>query len=322
MERFGIIHLNKSLLQEPNHESLIQQEALSQVLDKVQFHEKYFLKFETCMRKIYFFDQSRLDDQTLEIYQSLEKLPRLDLFEGEQAYVFILEVIAGLKSSIKGETEIFGQFKNFYDQIKIKEWMAMGNLLKTFEQLIQDCKFLREKHIKNWGSQSYGSVSRKLLDKQTPVFLLGSGHLAQEIAPWLEQIPTKILITRENSKTRFQKEFANFKNLTYSELRSELKSFAGPVNIILAAPIANSCIKTSLEGIPVKTFIDWRGDHRWDFTSNMDYFHLSDIKSQHVETEETLNQKIHLVQNEIKLLVDKFKKKVQLNPWGWDDICA
>lgn len=315
MEHFGIIHLNKSHFQ-------TQEAKTSQLLARIQLQEVHFLKFETCMRKIYFFDHSRLDNQSLELLSSFEELSFFELLEGDQAYAFILEVIAGLKSTIKGETEIFGQFKIFYDQIKNKDLMGIGSLLKTFEQLIQDCKYLREKHIKNWGSQSYGSVSRKLLDKQTPVFLLGSGHLAQEIAPWLEQITTKILITRENSKTRFQKEFVNFKNLTYQEFRSELEKHSGPVNIILAAPIENSCFKASLEGIPIKTFIDWRGDHRWDLISNVDYFHLSDIQSQHVETEETLNQKIHLVQNEIKLLVEKLKKKVQLNPWGWDDICA
>ncbi len=321
MERFGIIHFDKSLTAEI--ESSFSKGSMDEFFHSLNHLEKDFIKFETCMRKIYFFDSTRLSESALSFYhKQIKKVPQINLFESEQAYSFILEVIAGLKSSIKGETEIFGQFKIFYDHFKTQDLVAMGGLLKTFEQLILDCKHLREKHIKNWGSQSYGSVSRKLLDKNTPVILLGSGHLAQEIAPWLEQNPNKVIVTRESSKTRFNKEFATFKNISYQELPALLKAQEGPVNIILAAPIANSCIQDKLAMASIKTFIDWRGDHRWLESNYKEYYHLSDIKNQFIESEESLNQKVHLVRQEIQTLVEKLKKKVQLNPWGWDDICA
>ena len=101
-----------------------------------------------------------------------------------------------------------------------------------------------------------------------------------------------------------------------------LKAQEGPVNIILAAPIANSCIQDKLAMASIKSFIDWRGDHRWLESNYKEYYHLSDIKNQFIESEESLNQKVHLVRQEIQTLVEKLKKKVQLNPWGWDDICA
>lgn len=321
MERFGIVHFDKTLTAEL--ESHFAKDSVNDFFHALNTLEKDFIKFETCMRKIYFFDTSRLSDKACELYQNhLAKIPLVNLFESEHAYTFVLEVIAGLKSSIKGETEIFGQFKNFYDHFKTQELVAMGGLLKTFEQLILDCKFLREKHIKNWGSQSYGSVSRKLLDKNTPVLLLGSGHLAQEIAPWLAQISRKVVVTRANSQTRYHKEFAAFENISYQDLSAFLDSNSGPVNIILAAPIANTCIEDKLSKASIKTFIDWRGDHRWEQRNYEQYFHLSDIQNQFIETEESLSQKIYSVQQEIQVLVDKLKKKVQLNPWGWDDICA
>ena len=110
----------------------------------------------------------------------------------------------------------------------------------------------------------------------------------------------------------------------------------GNVNIVVAAPISNSCLETIIEPMQVNKLIDWRGDQKIDFNINGrpkvdekvpakkidEYFHLNDIKLVLAESEESLEEKVQVVQLEIQKMIENFRKKVQLNPWGWDDICA
>ena len=57
--------------------------------------------WETCLRKIIFAENLH-DDKN-----------QLELFEDEAAISFLIEVLCGLQSRVIGETEIFGQFKQF-----------------------------------------------------------------------------------------------------------------------------------------------------------------------------------------------------------------
>ena len=41
-----------------------------------------------------------------------------EVFTGQNAYVFLLEVVCGLKSPILGETEVHGQYREFLERIK------------------------------------------------------------------------------------------------------------------------------------------------------------------------------------------------------------
>ena len=67
--------------------------------------------FETCLRKIYFFDEDAEIRTEL-----LEK--KIKFYQGSEALQRLLEVLCGLHSRVLGETEIFGQFKKFIDSIE------------------------------------------------------------------------------------------------------------------------------------------------------------------------------------------------------------
>lgn len=310
MEHFGILHFFKA-----------QGSSQNELIQELEQQESSFIKFETCMRKIYFFQQAHLDKNQEQLLEKITRSSHFEYMNREVAYTFVLEVITGLKSNIKGETEIFGQFKAFCETVKSKKILGIGLLQQIFDQLIIDCKYLRDKHIKNWGSQSYGSLSRKLLDKGTPVFLLGSGQLAKEISPWLEQIPNKYLVVRDLTKT-YEKEFQNFQKISYDNFRQLSSGFDTTINLIIAAPLVNEDLSRFFNRYRLKTIIDWRGDQKISSSLCETYFHLSHIKGALAESEESLSTKVNLVKQEIQVLVEKWGKKIQLNPWGWDDICA
>src|ERR1041385_6331828 len=59
-------------------------------------------QWTTCLRQIAFWHQSLpLPDGSF------------DVFSGEDAYAFCLEVVCGLRSPLAGETEVMGQFRDF-----------------------------------------------------------------------------------------------------------------------------------------------------------------------------------------------------------------
>src|SRR5205085_5331838 len=86
--------------------------------------------------------------------------PTVEVFRGQQAYAFLLEVICGLNSPIVGETAVMGQFKDFLLDAKFPR-TSWGNFLRQLvTNLMIDAKRVRARHMQGIGSQSYGSLVR------------------------------------------------------------------------------------------------------------------------------------------------------------------
>ena len=108
-------------------------------------------------------------------------------FLGHSAYEFLLETICGLKSRILGENEIVHQFKEAYAQF-LSHSNPNRHVQNTLEKLFKDAKKIRTQHLKELGLQTYAGIVRKILmdkligsDFSTPILILGSGQLAEDI---------------------------------------------------------------------------------------------------------------------------------------------
>ncbi|MBC99386.1 MAG: hypothetical protein CME63_16705 [Halobacteriovoraceae bacterium] len=115
-----------------------------------------------------------------------ETLPQEE-FTGSDAYEFLLETICGLKSRILGENEIVHQFKEAYSQF-LEHSNPNRHVQKILEKLFKDAKKIRTKHLREIGLQTYAGIVRKILnekllgaDLDTPILILGSGQLAEDI---------------------------------------------------------------------------------------------------------------------------------------------
>ncbi|MDX9730870.1 MAG: hypothetical protein RBT63_03775 [Bdellovibrionales bacterium] len=115
------------------------------------------------------------------------------------AYERILEIACGLHSPLVGETEVFGQFKEafqncidrFSRQGASSEQVAFAATLRHWHKaLIEDVKLVRETHLRDLGSQSYGSLVRREVRefREPKIEFLGSGQLVSEILPWLLKV--------------------------------------------------------------------------------------------------------------------------------------
>jgi hypothetical protein len=112
----------------------------------------------------------------------------IEMFEGADAYAFMLRFACGLESKLVAETEIFGQIKQVWRQFS-EHGSALARKLSPWIQLLfQDAKAVRAQYLAKLGSASYGSQVRRLLGEDAkggPILLIGAGQLAQSVAPWL-----------------------------------------------------------------------------------------------------------------------------------------
>ncbi len=263
--------------------------------------------FVTCLRSLAIsFEETELPGVTAED----------QIFRGESAYRFLLEVACGLKSPIIGETEVFGQFRHFADAWKEKA--------AFFQNLYADVKSIRQVHLSHLGSQSYGSWVRKRLKSHETVHILGTGQLAQEILIWLKKQNAKITLhsrTPQMAKERLHKalgdamdgvEVADFKN------RTNLKKSV----LIVASPLKAREIAFWLDGQKPSLVIDLRDDSSTDSLIVPKSVRLSDIFG---EIESSRRQATDKVQKARAMVTDLAAKRFrsQTNrPFGWDDLCA
>ena len=121
----------------------------------------------------------------------------VEVFEGTDAYRFLLRVATGLESQIVGETDIFGQLKEAWRkmdsaaqrvaqagvQIDVETAAEMSALM---QRLFEDTKDIRSRYLQSLGGASYGSLVRMMLKQSPgPRLIVGAGQLAQSVAPYL-----------------------------------------------------------------------------------------------------------------------------------------
>jgi glutamyl-tRNA reductase len=112
-----------------------------------------------------------------------------DMYNSDEAYIFLLETICGLKSEVLAEYEVVGQFKeayNEYAQLPFKK----NYILTLLEKLLQDSKKIRTDHLTEIGQLSYAGIARKLIAskaQQSDVLVVGSGNLSVDLIKLLKK---------------------------------------------------------------------------------------------------------------------------------------
>ena len=136
--------------------------------------------WSTCLRQIAFMHSKD--------FSGLEKdlLGTDEVYKSDAAFAFLLEVVCGLKSPLLGETEVQGQFKLFLAETSVKHEDFWGFFASFFQGILSESKHVRTNHLKNLGSQSYGSLIRRRLKGDESVSILGAGQLTGQILPWLK----------------------------------------------------------------------------------------------------------------------------------------
>ena len=266
------------------------------------------LVWKTCLREIYFFD---VQDEQLFPTSATD-----EVYWGLDAESFLAEVLCGLKSPLIGETEVFGQFKIWWKSIP-QENHFKQKFQSRIETLFALVKTVREKALCGHGSQSYGSLLRKNLVPDEAVDILGAGHLAQEIIPWIQNKSSYRIWCRDPEKVKNELEARDVFSLDQVSTLSTV--------VVIAAPISHHDLNRWLleKGFSAKHKIfDFRADSS-DFKPFIQpqlHLRLQDFSSKFDVHRNEIEQKARMA---LQLILDwqhVQESKIQVRPYGWDDL--
>lgn len=232
-----------------------------------------------------------------------------EVYVGPKAYVFLLEIICGLHSPIVGETEVFGQFKNF-----MAHWLShQPEHSGLAQRVLADAKALRSRHLSRLGNQSYGSWLRKNV-KTTDVHILGGGHLVREVLPYLTKQGKNVTVhVRDPRKVDFH---------SGSVQQINRQAFTGGA-LIVAAPMSAAEIGEWLKDQTPEQIFDLRDNSCTDVIAKAPEHHgLKAIFKQIEENKTKLLPVVEKVRTEISALTNKLTSQALIRPQGWDDLCA
>lgn len=260
--------------------------------------------FKTCLRSIHF-----------SFISEGEVIPQhhdYEVYSGREAYAFALTILCGLHSPVVGETEVFGQFKTFWMQIE-----GDCPLSSIFHSLITDVKKIRQKHLKDLGSQSYGSLVRRFLPESSDVAIVGAGSLVQDILPWIYKDKNEITLYVRNPE-KHQALVQKFPRLKIISLQDQIQQSS----VIVAAPVTAGWLGKAISNESALV-IDLRGESRLDPCLQFDdYKPLADCFATIDRNKENiLSAKKKAAQMIEQFSVSRFFAE-NLHPFGWDDLCA
>lgn len=306
---FRFIHLNKqdlAKLGEKVTDSLFLQSCLS---------------FKTCLRQIWFLPvECQLNTQ-------LEK-DGIQIHEGTAALQLITEIMCGLHSPLVGETEVMGQFKEFLSLEKLgtAEFQGLADHLK---QAYEIAKKVRANLLTDLGAQSYGSFLRKSLAQSTAdveVAMIGNGHLANELLPWIMK-KNKIHLFQRNMKSLNQQsnQQLNIQSMENVMTRGLGENPRGQV-LVLAAPIPNSELEKWASQHHFQSVFDFRGEQDPGTINTSNYVTLKQVFDELQQNSSLIQDRVSqakfMIQSDLEEREKSLLNSSKIRPFGWDDICA
>lgn len=251
--------------------------------------------WETCLRQIAIGLTENLEDSQSEI-KSLRDLGA-EVYQGLEAYEFLLKVVCGLESPVLGETEVQGQFREFFESLT--QYPQLYFLLKKLQL---DAKSVRAACLQNLGSQSYGSFARKKTRECSRMTMMGGGKLALELLPWLKKMSKPLdMYVRTPEKVA---------HLVESKIRiADFTSVPeSPGALIIAAPISNSFLLDWMGDSLHRSemILDYRADsHQNPLSVQLPYLHLKDIFSEIESTKSRALAQVNAAKKMISELANK-----------------
>ncbi|MDZ4676601.1 MAG: hypothetical protein SGI74_03745 [Oligoflexia bacterium] len=282
---------------------------------KAKVSSASWIHWATCLREI----QVGINDNSLIISDSAE------IFNGEKAYGFFLEVVCGLHSPIIGETEVMGQFKNLIEQTQFPQGPSGHVMRKLFQSILIDAKIIRTEYLKDLGSRTYGSLVRKHLRDTKTLAILGSGQLVQEMLPWLIDANAELNIFCRNQKAGLKLK-ENYSKLLIRGFNKPAFQKIKADTIVIAAPLENSKIENwFLKNTEMKRVVDLRHNSSQsplNLGSKTEVIVLHDLYSELSQTDNENSNRVTLARSHIQKLIENRFKKTELRPFGWEDLCG
>lgn len=282
------------------------------------------LEWKTCLRRVLFLNRAE-NNALIDAAENRKQLPAaVEIYEGEAAPKFLLEVICGLNSPLVGETAVMGQFRDFLAQARFPN-TSWGNFLRQLtSNLLTDAKRVRHDHLQGLGSQSYGSLVRQQVRGLPMVSVLGAGQLAREILPWLiGKTKVRVFYRNWDHAKALLDDYPEIELIKFSMADAELKLEG--TGLVIAAPLQAAEVENWV-GQQTSSFskcLDLRGEAETDpLTFSFPVIKLSELFDALRNDRHKLEGRVAAARAEINLLSQRQMQQAQFRPFGWEDLCA
>jgi glutamyl-tRNA reductase len=280
--------------------------------------ESGVFSFMTCLRHIVIADIEHAADIAAQAIGENDHILR-----GEEAYTLILEIICGLHSPLVGETEVYGQFKNAVSAFKTPATPWGMLLAKTFKALFEDAKKIRDQHLKDLGSQSYGSVLRREVKGLRSVHILGSGHLVQEILPWINKDGISIVIHCRNPEKARETLGALSGKAKFASIEERF-ALSDADALVIAAPVASEWIRSWVpQDAKPRLIADLRADSGTDVLAEFSrVLQLGEFMTRLSQNQTHIQERKGAALSAVARAASDRARTVENRPFGWEDVCA
>ena len=286
---------------------------------------KGYVAVETCLRIELYLDVSR--EFEIERLKRDFRVEKMKDYEGTEAVHYLLRVICGLDSIIKGEDQILVQFKKAYFEALDKETTS-SFLNIIFNQAIETGKRFRAESRINEKNISLDSIAVKFIKtkfeslEDKKVFVIGVGDLSQSILALLHKMNNCHLTMTNRSLKKsieLQKVFPDVQTAEFSEKYNIIKN----MDIVISATSAPHLIieKAKIEDIlndgKKRFFLDLAVPRDIEISigefENVSLYHLEDIWDEYnknVEKRDEIVEKyFYIIEEQLKKIAEKLEKR-------------
>lgn len=286
---------------------------------------KGYVAVETCLRIELYLDVSR--EFEIERLKRDFRVEKMKDYEGTEAVHYLLRVICGLDSIIKGEDQILVQLKKAYFEALDKETTS-SFLNIIFNQAIETGKRFRAESRINEKNISLDSIAVKFIKtkfeslEDKKVFVIGVGDLSQSILALLHKMNNcHLTMTNRSLKksVELQKVFPDVQTAEFSEKYNIIKN----MDIVISATSAPHLIieKAKIEDIlndgKKRFFLDLAVPRDIEISigefENVSLYHLEDIWDEYnknVEKRDEIVEKyFYIIEEQLKKIAEKLEKR-------------
>ena len=286
---------------------------------------KGYVAVETCLRIELYLDVSR--EFEIERLKRDFRVEKMKDYEGTEAVHYLLRVICGLDSIIKGEDQILVQLKKAYFEALDKETTS-SFLNIIFNQAIETGKRFRAESRINEKNISLDSIAVKFIKtkfeslENKKVFVIGVGDLSQSILALLHKMNNCHLTMTNRSLKKsieLQKVFPDVQTAEFSEKYNIIKN----MDIVISATSAPHLIieKAKIEDIlndgKKRFFLDLAVPRDIEISigefENVSLYHLEDIWDEYnknVEKRDEIVEKyFYIIEEQLKKIAEKLEKR-------------
>lgn len=284
-------------------------------------------EIRTCQRTLFIGSTQTLLSSDLMLFSSARRV-----FEGREAYQFLLRFACGLESEIKGETDVFGQVKTAVKNLEQQSAVLFQAFQPIFQKLLEDTKEIRTHYLQGIGGNTYGALSRRILNPTANdrVVVLGAGQISKSVAPYFAEFGLKIWNRTEPRLQELSQELVlrGYKDVTLVRSNEDLVSSVEQATIvILATPMGaetDTFVLSLIQSVNPTAKILHLGGQAHEavhFASHSAFWSLTDLftieKEQNLLREKQVQQAMDACQH--RAILRSMSRSIHL-AHGWEDL--